>query len=102
MTYTSKVPLVISISYGSEEAFYDVSEMIEFDEGAIKLGLRGISHLAMTEQHHVTHVGTPLNANTWPNSLHPQLMSRLLEALRSVSMHNRIIQFTSKLYFYST
>lgn len=41
MTYTTKVPLVISFSYGSE--FYDISQMTEFDEGAIKLGLRGIT-----------------------------------------------------------
>ena len=43
MTYTAVVPLVISISYGSEESFYDMHEMREFDVGATKLGLRGIS-----------------------------------------------------------
>ena len=101
MTYTTKVPLVISISYGSEESFYDISEMIEFDVGVIKLGLRGITLIVSSGDDGAA----PRNAR-WDaskcNFLHPPLMSRLLEALRSVSTHKRIIQFISKLNFYST
>jgi tripeptidyl-peptidase I len=43
MTQTAKVPYVITISYGSEEPNFDIGELELFDEGAIKLGLRGVT-----------------------------------------------------------
>jgi tripeptidyl-peptidase I len=43
MTHTAKVPYVITISYGSEEPYFDIDELGLFDEGAIKLGLRGVT-----------------------------------------------------------
>lgn len=46
MAQTAKVPYVITISYGSEESYFDIGELGLFDEGAIKLGLRGVTIIA--------------------------------------------------------